>query len=56
MPPEPTVQITVRVPVDHARALEEIGRANDRTLSAELRRVIRHHIERVRSPDPREDV
>ena len=43
------VQVSVRVPVELAQALEVVARNEDRTVSAELRRIIRRHVCEVRS-------
>jgi hypothetical protein len=42
---EGTVHITARVPVELARAFERLASAEDRSVSAELRRVMRRHVE-----------
>lgn len=41
--------MSVRVPVELAEALEEVAKNEDRTVSAELRRIIRRHVCEVRS-------
>lgn len=38
------VHVSVRVPRDLAAALEEIAAAKDRTVSQEVRRLIRRHV------------
>ncbi len=38
------VQVSVRVPVELAEALERVAEKEDRTVSAELRRIIRQHV------------
>jgi len=38
------VQMSVRVPAELAEALERVAEREDRTVSAELRRIIRHHV------------
>jgi hypothetical protein len=38
------VQLSVRVPRDLHRALERVAESEDRTVSAELRRIIRRHV------------
>lgn len=38
------VHVSVRVPRDLAAALEEIAAAKDRTISQEVRRLIRRHV------------
>jgi predicted transcriptional regulator len=38
------VQISARIPSDLAAGLEEAAEREDRTLSAELRRAIRHYL------------
>lgn len=40
------VQVSVRVPRELVDALREKAEDEDRTLSAELRRIVRHHVER----------
>ena len=40
---ELNVQMSVRLPKEHADALARIARENDRTISGELRRLIRIH-------------
>jgi len=44
---EGTVHITARVPADLARAFERMALAEDRSVSAELRRAMRGHVERA---------
>lgn len=39
------VQLSFRIPIDLAKALERIAVREDRTVSAELRRLIRRHVE-----------
>ena len=39
-----SVQVTVRVPVEQVNALGRIAAEADRTISAEIRRLIRHHV------------
>lgn len=49
-----TVHITARVPADLARAFERVASAEDRSVSAELRRVMRRHVEAAsQTIDPR---
>ena len=38
------VQISVRIPAEQVGALERIARDADRTLSAEIRRLVRQHV------------
>jgi predicted DNA-binding protein len=38
------VQVSVRVPVEMAEAFERVAASEDRTVSAELRRIMRRHI------------
>jgi predicted DNA-binding protein len=38
------VQMSVRLPADLAEALETVAEQEDRTVSAELRRIIRRHV------------
>lgn len=38
------IQMSVRVPVELAEALERVAEKEDRTVSAELRRIIRRHV------------
>jgi predicted transcriptional regulator len=47
-----TVHITARVPTDLARELESIAKAEDRSVSAELRRIIRWHVEARQQSHP----
>jgi predicted DNA-binding protein len=42
------VQMSVRLPADLAQALEQAARSEDRTVSAELRRIIRRHVLELR--------
>ena len=45
------VQVSFRIPADLAAALEKVAAREDRTVSAELRRMIRRHVaENVRQP------
>lgn len=39
------VRVSVRMPVAHATALEQMAAEEDRTISAEIRRMVRQHIE-----------
>ena len=39
------VQVSFRMPESQAAALEKVAASEDRTLSAELRRIIRRHLE-----------
>jgi hypothetical protein len=39
-----TVHVTARVPRDLAVAFEQVARDEDRTVSAELRRLMRRHV------------
>lgn len=39
------VQVSFRIPADHADALERVAALEDRTVSAELRRIIRRHLQ-----------
>jgi len=41
------VQMSVRVPAELAEALEKVAEREDRTVSAELRRIIRQHVAQV---------
>jgi plasmid stability protein len=41
---EAHVQVSVRVPAEHVKALEQAAAEQDRTVSAELRRIIRQHV------------
>jgi hypothetical protein len=43
----PTTYLGARVPVELARAFERVAKHEDRTVSAELRRVVRQHVEEV---------
>jgi predicted transcriptional regulator len=36
--------VGVRIPIESIKALERAAEANDRTLSAELRRAVRHYL------------
>ena len=38
------VQMSVRLPAELAEALERVAASEDRTVSAELRRIIRRHV------------
>ena len=40
----PQVQMSIRLPADLAEALEKKAKSEDRTVSAELRRLIRRHV------------
>lgn len=40
-----TVHVTARVPVELAQAFERVAMEQDRSISAELRRVMRQHVE-----------
>jgi hypothetical protein len=42
-----TVNVAVRVPADLADAFEEVARSEDRTVSAELRRLMRLRVAEV---------
>jgi hypothetical protein len=42
---ERTVHITARVPVELAEEFERVANEEDRSISAELRRAMRRHIE-----------
>lgn len=46
-----TVQFTIRIPAEHSVALRRIAGASDRTPAAEIRRLIRLHVERDASGD-----
>ncbi len=48
---EDYVQVSVRVPVEQVGALERIATEADRTLSAEIRRLIRYRVEESRAMD-----
>jgi plasmid stability protein len=50
MPPDATVQLSVRVPVELASALTALAARNDRTVSQELRRIIRAHVLPTQQP------
>jgi predicted DNA-binding protein len=39
------VRVSVRMPAAHAAALEQKAEREDRTLSAEIRRIVRRYIE-----------
>jgi hypothetical protein len=43
------VRVSVRVPAEHAVALERKAEKEDRTLSAEIRRLIRSYVEQLES-------
>jgi predicted DNA-binding protein len=47
------IQMSVRVPVELAEALEQVAEREDRTVSAELRRIIRRHVCEAREAMPR---
>ena len=38
------VQVSVRIPAEQVGALEQIAQEADRTLSAEIRRLVRQHV------------
>jgi hypothetical protein len=40
-----TVQFSVRLPAAHLSALERLAEEEDRTVSAEIRRLVRHYVE-----------
>jgi predicted DNA-binding protein len=42
--PQTQTQISVRVPSEHVEALEDLARKEDRTVTAEVRRLIRQHL------------
>jgi hypothetical protein len=44
---ERTVHVTARVPADLARAFERVAVSEDRSVSAELRRVMRRHVDTI---------
>ena len=44
---ERQVQLSFRIPADLAAALERVAATEDRTVSAELRRLIRRHVAQV---------
>lgn len=46
--PEEMVHITARVPIALARAFERLAMSEERSVSAELRRAMRSHVERMR--------
>jgi len=46
-----SVQVTVRVPVEQVGELERIAAEADRTVSAEIRRLIRRHVTNEWQPD-----
>ena len=41
---EPMVHVTARVPATLAQAIEELAAAEDRSVSAEMRRAMRAHV------------
>jgi predicted DNA-binding protein len=43
--PEKLTQISVRVPSEYVEALEDVAREEDRTVTAEVRRLIRKHLD-----------
>jgi predicted DNA-binding protein len=45
-----SVQVSVRVPADQVGALERIAAEADRTVSAEIRRLIRRHVTEAMEP------
>ncbi len=45
------VRITVRVPAEQVGALERIAEKGDRTLSGEVRRLIRLHVTEASEPE-----
>jgi predicted DNA-binding protein len=45
MPEHETAQFSVRVPAEHLQALERVATEEDRTVSAEIRRLIRRRVE-----------
>lgn len=49
--PSAVEHLSVKVPAVFAARLRENARANDRTLSSEIRRAIRTHLERTRQED-----
>jgi hypothetical protein len=47
MPEHETAQFSVRVPAVHLHALERLATEEDRTVSAEIRRLIRGRVEEL---------
>lgn len=45
-----SVQISFRADASQVEALERVAAANDRTLSAELRRLVRQHLTQTEAP------
>jgi predicted transcriptional regulator len=43
--PEPQIQFTIRLPEKHVEALRERAEREDRTASAEIRRLVRQYVE-----------
>jgi hypothetical protein len=42
---EPTqTQISIRIPSEYVKALEDLARKEDRSITAEVRRLIRQHL------------
>lgn len=44
---EPQVQVSIRMPATHATALEKKAAEEDRTVSAEIRRLVRQYVSPV---------
>lgn len=42
--PETLTQISVRIPSEYVEALERVAQQEDRTITAEVRRLIRQHL------------
>ncbi|MGE5281478.1 MAG: ribbon-helix-helix protein, CopG family [Chloroflexota bacterium] len=50
MPKEPQEQtrVSIRLPADHAEVLEQRAEEEDRTVSAEIRRLVRSYVHDIR--------
>ena len=53
MDPKPQRTVMVRLAEDAKLRLQELAKSNDRTLSGELSRAVRSHLERERECDTR---
>jgi hypothetical protein len=52
MAKEDQVRVSVRMPAAHAEALERTAELEDRTISAEIRRLVRRHLESLNCSTP----
>lgn len=53
MPTEPHVQFTVRLPLRHVEVLRARAEEEDRTASAEIRRLVRQYAEEPKQQQPK---